>query len=172
MACTKKEEYLVCSDMETRLLALNISSVSNVPNYNQVTLARLEEVTDGDTLKIVIPVGHDRFLKLGIRVAGIDAPETKLKGTTTQLEKEAGLLVKQYVTRLFANKHIIHIMLTHSDKWGGREVGEVYLNYPEVHTLSQHLINKGLVKPYDGKKKSLWTTQELAIIIEKAKKEL
>lgn len=170
--CQKREEYLVCARMEQRLLTLNAKDVVNVPNYNQVTLALLDEVTDGDTLKIIIPLSEERFLKLGIRVAGIDAPETTLKGTTTPLQKEAGILVKKYVEQLFLGKKIIHVTLTHSDKWGGRQVGEVFLNYPSEETLSTHLIKKGYVKPYDGKRKEEWTAEQLMAIIGKAEREV
>jgi endonuclease YncB( thermonuclease family) len=145
-----------------QLKELCLDKVCKIPRQDCIIPARIVKVIDGDTIHVVIMVGNSP-LSISIRVLGMDAPETKLKKGVTQLHKDAGLKVKNYVKQLLKDTEIINVKLTGIDKWGGRYLGEVYIS-PSV-TLTSHLLSLSYVKPYYGEKKSEWTLDELNHII-------
>lgn len=162
----------VHEDHEQHLRYLNSvdrpDKISNVPNKGSIVPAKLIKVIDGDTIKAIIIHGN-LPLKVSIRVFGIDAPEVTLKSNVTPLHKEAGLKVKEYVSRIYTVDSIMQIELLKVDKYGGRYVGNVYLP-GKKQTLAQHLIKKKYVKRYDGGKKEKWEDEEFEYIISSIKK--
>ena len=157
------------SDLElvSRLRCCNLKEVCDVPYKGLVIPARLTKVLDGDTVKVIILLG-EHPLALKVRLAGIDAPETTLKGQTTQLEKDAGLAVKKYVCDLLQD--IVYIKLTQLDKYGGRYVGNVYVTPScavKDDCVSKKLLALKYAKAYDGGKKALWEIKELEHITQR-----
>lgn len=149
-----------------QLRNLCLDNVCKIPRKDCVIPARIIKVVDGDTIHVAIMHGN-LPLKFAIRVLGMDAPETKLKKGVTQLQKDAGLKVKNYVSQLLKENDIVNIKLTGIDKWGGRYLGEVYLSSSE--SLTTHLLSRSYVKSYYGEKKSEWTLVELNHIINSLK---
>lgn len=151
-------------DMVKLLRSLDLKDVSNVPNKNIKTPARISKILDGDTIKVVTYLGQIPF-SFSIRVNGIDAPESTLRDKkTTLLQKEAGLLVKAYVIELFKDHDCPDIILYDLDKYGGRYMGDLFLK--SGCSLSKHLIEKKYVKAYDGGTKDEWKECELNAIVE------
>lgn len=134
--------------------------IVNVPYKGKQIKARLLHIIDGDTVCVAIHCGHP--LKLSVRLIGIDTPELHPKHVDEVGEAIAAEKVKQYVIKLFQNRELIDIKLLKNDKWGGRYVGHVYLDSGEC--LSQHLIEKGYGKKYDGRAKSPWVASDFAAI--------
>lgn len=148
------------------LLNLDMNKSDKVPFRNRVIEARLKKVMDGDTLCFVILIG-DFPLDLSIRILGIDSPETALRKGVTPLEKEAGLSVKNHVKSLFEVGNIYNIVLKDIDKYGGRYLGDVYIQ--ENKCLSEYLVEKKLVREYFGDAKKEWEPEFLNNIIEVCK---
>lgn len=151
-----------------RLRALEEKDVSKVLHCNEWIYARLFRVIDGDTLLLGLELG-ETALKISLRVAGVDCPETKRAGP---LEVRAGLAAKQYVEKLYENVVVVRVKLTNLDKWGGRWVG--YAEVPALQggvcdcgcgarsrCLTTLLLAKGYAKCYGGEKKEVWTESQL-----------
>lgn len=159
------------SQLIERLKNCNINQVCDIPFKNIIIPARVTKVIDGDTIKVVILLG-EHPLSIKVRLTGIDAPETTLKGNTTQLEKDAGLIVKEYVCGLLDLQSIVYVKLVQADKYGGRYVGHVYKTKKCIDCntcISQRLLNLKYAKLYDGGKKSVWTDAELKHIVSRDK---
>ena len=144
-------------DEHSILKSLDVKSVAKVPYTEDFMLARIIEVYDGDTVTIVFLHNHSPHhpIRMKIRIKSIDAPE---KRTKCQYEKDAALHVTKYATKLMLDK-ILYIRLESWDKYGGRMIGDVYLK-DKTKPISQHLLDKGMVKAYDGGKKTEWTAAE------------
>lgn len=153
--------------MEERLASCDTKNVQKIPKKGLLQIAKIAEIIDGDTMRVCILHG-DEPLSVSIRVKGVDAPETKR--TTNLLEIETGKLVKNFVVDLLESEvrrsknGIIQIILYKFDKWGGRFVGDLWLERKKCF-LSEYLLRKRCVKAYEGKKKEEWTTVELQKII-------
>ena len=132
----------------------NPRDVPRVPYKDQKIDAYICGVHDGDTCTAIIPFGEE-YLKVNIRLMGIDTPE--LKGE----QVNAGIKVRDIVTLLILNKSC-KIKLVKWDKYGSRINGDVYLD--DV-ALSQYLLDKKYALPYDGGKKREWTKEELDFIL-------
>ena len=59
-----------------RLESINPKMVPKVPFQNEFKHARIEEIYDGDTVKIIILFG-DVPVRFSLRILGIDTPEIK-----------------------------------------------------------------------------------------------
>lgn len=151
-----------------RLRSLEEKNVSKVLHCNEWIYARLFRVIDGDTLLLGLELG-ETALKISLRVAGVDCPETKRAGS---LEVKAGQAAKKYVEKLYENVVIVRIKLISLDKWGGRWVG--YAEVPSLgagacdcdcgargQCLTALLLAKGYAKCYGGEKKEAWTESQL-----------
>lgn len=134
---------------------------------NLKTNARVVDVHDGDTITVVFiddtrKPPHDRVC-INLRIFGIDTPETHLIKTNSDsaLHKECGLLVRDYVKALLAKVEFIQINILCDDKYSGRWVASVKYGDKD---LSEHLLAEKLALPYEGKKKTVWTTEALTAI--------
>ena len=113
----------------------------------------ITRVIDGDTVEIAVD-----FLpkplppKLSIRVMGIDTPE---KAPRAQCDAEAALAKKAsaFTKDAVANALEVDIKILKWDKYGGRVLGDVYLDH---QSLAQSLISAGLAIPYKGDAKKSW----------------
>lgn len=146
--------------------------VDTVPFKGQKILVKVVSVYDGDTCTILIPFAQD-FIKLNVRVLGVDTPELKLRGADKdtsigKLEMEAGAHVRDKVKKLIEGKEC-YVVLTKWDKYGGRVNGTIYLpqkNGGVEKTLTQYLLEKRYAKGYTGNKKDEWTRAELKYMLE------
>lgn len=133
--------------------------VENVPRMNKIIKAKVIDVYDGDTCKVIYRYGT-KPIKISIRIQGIDTPEIK---TPNKYEKEAAIKIRDLVRKKILGK-ILYIKLIKWDKYGGRVVGDVFLS-GKKNNLSNFLLSKNLAKPYTGNKKDTWTDYECKKII-------
>jgi len=113
----------------------------------------ITRVIDGDTLEIAVDFLPSPLPpKLSIRVMGIDTPE---KAPRAQCDSEAALAKKAsaFTKDAVANALEVDVVILKWDKYGGRVLGEVYLDH---QSLAQSLISAGLARPYQGEAKQSW----------------
>jgi endonuclease YncB( thermonuclease family) len=106
-----------------------------------VTQAHNYVVVDGDTIK-----DQDSGY---IRLLGIDTPE--IKGQC-QFEKDKALDAKTYLKALIEGSNDVKIIGHKSDKYG-RLLAHVLVDGQNASSL---MLNSGLARPYDGKKRKGW----------------
>ena len=113
----------------------------------------ITRVIDGDTVEVAVDFLPSPLPpRLSIRVMGVDTPE---KAPRAQCDAEAALARKAsaFTKDAVANALEIDIKILKWDKYGGRVLGEVYLDH---QSLAQSLISAGLARPYKGEAKSSW----------------
>jgi micrococcal nuclease len=113
----------------------------------------ITRVIDGDTVEIAVDFLPSPLPpKLSIRVMGIDTPE---KAPRAQCDSEAALAKKAsaFTKNAVANALEVDVVILKWDKYGGRVLGEVYLDH---QSLAQSLISAGLARPYEGEAKQSW----------------
>lgn len=114
------------------------------------------EVTDGDTIKVTIPGLPAELNPIGVRLRGINTPETGSRAACTS-EKVRGERAKAEAKRLVATAlkagQPIEFQEVKWDKYGGRVDARVLLGGRD---LARTLILMGLGRPYDGGKRAGW----------------
>jgi micrococcal nuclease len=125
--------------------------------------ATITRVVDGDTMDVMFDLGLEVYHSHSTRLNGIDTPE--IYRPQTELEREAGKLVTEYIKSQLLGKTIF-IKTTKDSKYGDY-LGDVYLNEFDVNPFNDFLINEGLARPYFGEKKEPWTVEQLNHIIQK-----
>lgn len=149
--------------MTKKLRKINPNDIPMIPYRGCLIPCRVVDVYDGDTCTIILLINRKTPFKIKLRILGIDTPE---KARCGDHEKQAGKAVAEYTQKLIHDM-ILNVELDRWGKYGGRILGHLYL--PDGTTLSQHLIDNKLGKPYMGQKKELWTKDELDFIISKCK---
>lgn len=106
--------------------------------------AKVTRVVDGDTVDVDIDLGFLIYYHSRIRLADIDAPETR----TRDLEEKArGIIAKGRLKALVFRKRIVLRTLKHGRGKFGRILGTLLL---EAGTnVNQLLLSEGLVRPYE-----------------------
>ena len=121
-------------------------------NYN----AKLDRVVDGDTVDAVINLGFNVYIKKRIRLAGINAPESR---TRNKVEKKLGIAAKErLIDILDGAANCFELESQELGKYG-RVLGRLHINkLAGKETLTQVCVNDLLVKEghavkYDGGKR-------------------
>ena len=130
------------------LVALLLSATPAFSTPYEIT-----RVIDGDTAEVAVDFLPSPLPpRLSIRVMGVDTPE---KAPRAQCDAEAALARKAsaFTKDAVANALEIDIKILKWDKYGGRVLGEVYLDH---QSLAESLISAGLARPYKGEAKSSW----------------
>ena len=111
----------------------------------------VSSVVDGDTIDIIIDLGFDVLISSRMRLAGIDAPESR---TSDKVEKALGLEAKEYLKKSLKDAKDIVIKTEKMDSTEkyGRILGWVYINGDSV-SINDHMINNGYAWKYLGDKK-------------------
>jgi micrococcal nuclease len=113
----------------------------------------ITRIIDGDTVEIAVDFLPDPLPpKLSIRVMGIDTPE---KAPRAQCDAEAALAKKAsaFTKDAVANALEVDIKILKWDKYGGRVLGDVYLDH---QSLAESLVSAGLARHYKGDAKQSW----------------
>lgn len=113
----------------------------------------ITRVIDGDTVEIAVGFLPEPLPpKLSIRVMGIDTPE---KAPRAQCDAEAALAKKAtaFTKNAVANALEVEVVILKWDKYGGRVLGEVYLDH---QSLAESLVSAGLARHYKGDAKQSW----------------
>ena len=109
--------------------------------------AKVVDVYDGDTIKVVFPV-QGKLYKFNCRIQHVDTPEIRTKN---KLEKQFGLKVRDILRDKILGK-IVNIVCDDFDKYG-RLLIDIKL---EDTLLSQWLISNDYAFEYDGGTKKSW----------------
>ena len=121
-------------------------------NYN----ATLVRAVDGDTVDAMIDLGFDIKVKKRIRLAGINAPESR---TRNKVEKKLGLAAKERLIELMEGAANVFELESKEVGKYGRILGVIYINkLSGKDTITQACINEMLVSEghateYDGGKR-------------------
>jgi endonuclease YncB( thermonuclease family) len=104
------------------------------------------KVYDGDTITIAskLPFDSSPVYRFSVRLNGIDTPEIKGKNITSD-EKEAAIIVRDYVHKLIYNKYV-KLENIKNEKYG-RILADVYF---DNINLNEHLIEMRYALKYDG----------------------
>tara|TARA_R100001086_G_scaffold176698_2_gene97551 strand:+ start:302 stop:694 length:393 start_codon:yes stop_codon:yes gene_type:complete len=109
----------------------------------EYSVKEVVNVVDGDTIDIVIDLGFDLTKKERVRLAGIDAPESR---TSNAEEKQFGLEAAEYLKSRLDSSSNLKIK-TEKDGKFGRMLG--YL-YDEKGSLNEDMVARGYAWVYDG----------------------
>lgn len=110
----------------------------------------LLRVVDGDTVQVDAPFLPEPLHKtLYLRLEGIDTPERGQKAGCA-LESRRAERAKEFVEEKIRLANDIEIKVSKWDKYGGRVVGNIYL---DGKSLSEILIKETYAIPYDGGEK-------------------
>ena len=156
-------QMIEVGDNANRLSQINVDEVEKVPYKGKVIEARIIDIHDGDTMKVVFMYGNKPF-KIAIRILGIDAPEITAGAGRLPEEKIAAIKVRDFLIDYFKDKttgrfSIVDVKIDDWDKYGGRVLADVILE--DGRTITDLLIEKGYGRRYDGEKKHKWTLEEL-----------
>ena len=110
-------------------------------------IKEITKVVDGDTLDAIIDLGFGITKKERIRIAAIDAPETR---TRNLHEKKLGFEAKSWL-----KKHVEYcdniIIKTEKEGKYGRILGWLYTDEFSI-SLNEVMVEKGYAWTYSGKK--------------------
>lgn len=111
----------------------------------------LDKVVDGDTIDVTIDLGFDIKYSSRVRLAGIDAPESRTRNLE---EKALGLEAKEYLKKRLKNAKRIVIKTEKLDSTGkyGRILGWLFLD-DETNSVNNQMIMRGYAWQYDGSTK-------------------
>jgi len=116
-----------------------------------VCQCKVVSVYDADTVTIALQWNNDIY-KVKCRLLGIDSAE---KRTKNQNEKKVALDATKWLQNLILNK-IIWVKCGKWGKYGGRMLGELYLDTKDIKTsssINNLIVKNGFAYHYDGKKK-------------------
>ena len=114
---------------------------------------KIIKVVDGDTVDGLIDCGFNIFVKKRIRLADIDAPETRTKNKEI---KRKGIIAKNRLIELLQNSKGHLTVKTELDRTGkfGRVLGVLLAKYQDSDfqgrylNINQQLLTEGLVEVY------------------------
>jgi micrococcal nuclease len=119
----------------------------------------IEKSYDGDTINLIFHIGEGVYLKKNCRLMGVNTPE---KATKNALEKQAGIIVRDYLTsKTYLKKFKIMVYEDVNEKFG-RLLIDIII---EGESINNEMVALGYAKPYFGEKKTEWTEKELNCII-------
>jgi micrococcal nuclease len=140
----------------------------NTPRFtlkNKRYNAKILDIYDADTITVCIDLEGFSFVKINVRLYGIDTPE--LRGS----QKELGLTARNYLINTLTNividdnntrndirnminkdTHMIEVLFGDFDKYG-RPLAIIYKDNININEM---LVKDGYAKEYDGGTKDAW----------------
>lgn len=114
---------------------------------------KIIRVLDGDTVEVQADfLPKELGQKLLIRVWGVDTPEKGWRAKSEQ-ESKLGTEASEFTKKQVQNAKNVKINLIGWDKYGGRVLGDVYLDGVSLREL---LLKNGYAREYYGDKKQDW----------------
>jgi endonuclease YncB( thermonuclease family) len=114
--------------------------------------ATVVKVKDGDTVLADVRHWLDTTLRVSVRVAGIDTPESTWRAKC-DAERVAGLAAKRFVVELLPPGEAVVLTNVRYGKYAGRVLADI--KYAD-RDLATTLIERGFARRYDGGKKGTW----------------
>lgn len=124
---------------------------------------KIINVVDGDTVDAIIDLGFDIMHKIRIRLADINAPETRTKDL---VEKAAGIIARDWLKEQVLDKEVVFRTEVdgHKGKYG-RYIAKIYIhtseyviNNVDIHdtevqyrSINERMLDLGLAVPYGEK---------------------
>jgi len=107
--------------------------------------AKVLRVVDGDTLDAMVDLGFDTWVKKRVRLAGLNAYESR---TRDKVEKMKGLAAKMRLTAVLDENNNEIILTSVGVGKYGRCLGEIQVNKSYIKSEKYHgkSINKMLIK--------------------------
>ncbi len=111
----------------------------------------INRIIDGDTVDVDIDLGFDFWLRnQRIRLAGIDAPETRTRDLN---EKARGMLSKEFVESVLVVNQTAILRTTEYNNTGkyGRIIGDFEVYNPKINSwemLTAMMLTEGYAVPY------------------------
>ena len=152
------------NNIDSKLRKIDSPSLGSLPEKGNRVRCKVTSVYDGDTCTVIYYISGPEGtpFKINIRFRGIDAPELRGNG---EKESNAAKVVRDILYKYIYDHNkdgLCWVVPLKWDKYGGRVVGDLYLHKKDKKSLSDILLEKGLVKPYGGNTvKSKWTNREL-----------
>lgn len=115
----------------------------------QVFLAVVLAVIDGDTFRAQIPVWQGLTVTTLVRLEGIDTPEIHGK---CKDEKDKALQAKDALAK-FLESGMVTLHSVQPDKYSGRVVADVRVDF---NSVANQMINQGLARKYSGGERQGW----------------
>ena len=110
-------------------------------------------VVDGDTVVIAAPwVPLPMKPEIAVRIYGIDTPE-KAPRAQCAIEDTKAKTATAFTKSAVAKARSVQVLLYDWDKYGGRVLGDVYIDGASVRL---ELIRRGLAREYFGERKQSW----------------
>jgi micrococcal nuclease len=106
-------------------------------------IKKVNKIIDGDTIDIDIDLGFNITISQRVRLAGINAPETKTKDLK---EKENGIKSKEWLENKLNTKEQLTIKTEKDDKYG-RILGWIYIEENQI-SINNQMIEEGYAISY------------------------
>ena len=115
----------------------------------EYAIKEILKVVDGDTVDILIDLGFNLSKKERVRLAGIDAPESRTRNLE---EKELGLETKEFLIRRLEDGKASGLKIkTEKDGKYGRMLGWIYCGETNIN---MEMVDRGYAWFYDGGSKN------------------
>jgi micrococcal nuclease len=112
--------------------------------------AHLVRVVDGDTIEVLARIWPDHYVETLVRLAGIDAPETKGR---CPAEIAGAARAKERLAALLAGTRVVLADIRYG-KYAGRVVARVVTE--DGRDVAAILLAEKLVRAYDGGRRESW----------------
>lgn len=121
-------------------------SIETLNTLYQYRVKEILKVVDGDTVDVIIDLGFDVFLEKRVRMAGVNAPESRTKDLE---EKAKGLKTKAWLIEKFNTDEQIIIETSLDNQYGkfGRVLGTFYIG-DALLSVNLEMLSEGLARPY------------------------
>jgi len=120
-----------------------------VESSNMIYTGVVERVIDGDTIHCLLQLQPETlrmFARIGVRLAGVDAPELKGK---CEIEKALAKKALETLRSLLPSGSAIFLTNVDSDKYTGRLVASIQTGLGK--DVAEQMSAAGLVRPYAGR---------------------
>lgn len=114
--------------------------------------ATLVRVIDGDTVEVRAQIWLGQQVQVAVRLAGIDAPELRSRCVAERERAEAAAIHLRPLEG--AAVSLTNVM---NDKYGRRIRADIH--HVEMGALGVSLMNAGLARPYDGRRRESWCAE-------------
>lgn len=156
LASVKKGDTVYLRSMSGRGLDGLKINIPNVKPSGDVVAGPLQaeviRVIDGDTPAVIAQIWPGSYVSISVRQYGIDTPE-KGGRAKNAYEAELGKQATEAARDLIEGKQVL-LYNVEIDKFGGRVLADI--KTLDGIDLGEHLIAKGLARPYFGEKKEPW----------------
>lgn len=115
------------------------------------------EVIDGDTVAVKARIWLGQDVVTHVRIAGIDAPESKQPKCPEEHEK--AVAARDELQQILASRRVI-LTNVRFDKWGGRVLADVQTDGGE--SVKDIMLKSGHAQPYDGGARRDWCEKSQA----------